>query len=93
MRRNLDFLARVRRALSTVLFTAPFFFAVEPSAGNAVTDWNTIASTTIVKNGGNGPGASAVWFAYSSLAPYDAVNAITGQYRPFERKVSDRRVV
>ncbi len=42
MRRNLDFLARVRRALSTVLFTA---------------------------------------------------NAVTGTYRAFERKVSDRRVV
>ena len=52
-------------------------------AGNVVTDWNTIASTTIVTNGGEAPGASAVWFAYSSLAVYDAVNAITGQYQPF----------
>src|SRR5580698_9414964 len=52
-------------------------------AGNVVTDWNTIASTTIVTNGGKAPGASAVWFAYASLAVYDAVNAITGQYQPF----------
>ncbi len=87
MRRNLDFLARVRRALSTLLlFTTPFFLAVELSAANAVTDWNTIASTTIVKNGGKSPGSSSVWFAYSSLAIYDAVNAITGQYRPFYYK-------
>ncbi len=42
-----------------------------------------MASTTIAANGGKSPGASAVWFSYSSLAVYDAVNAITGQYRPF----------
>ena len=43
-----------------------------------MTDWTTIASTTIVKNGGKVAGASAVWFSYTSLAVYDAVNAITG---------------
>jgi hypothetical protein len=53
------------------------------AAGNVVTDWNAIASTTIVKNGGKPPSSSPVWFAYTSLAVYDAVNAITGQYRPF----------
>ncbi|HEY1754570.1 MAG TPA: vanadium-dependent haloperoxidase [Bryobacteraceae bacterium] len=52
-------------------------------AANVVTDWNSIASTTIVANAGKNPAASAVWFAYSSLAMYDAVNAITGQYQPF----------
>ncbi len=52
-------------------------------ASNVVTDWNSIASTTIVANAGKSPGASAVWFAYESLAVYDAVNAITGQYQPF----------
>ena len=58
--------------------------AIVPVAtGNVVTDWNTIASTTIVKNGGKAPGGAAVWFSYESLAVYDAVNAITGQYRPF----------
>jgi hypothetical protein len=82
MKHNLDFLARVRRALSALLFTTPFLFAAGLSAQNAVTDWNTIASTTIVKNGGKSPGASSVWFAYSSLAVYDAVNAISHQYSP-----------
>jgi hypothetical protein len=48
-----------------------------------LTDWNTAAATTIVANGGKSPGASAVWFSYSSLAVYDAVNAITGQYAHF----------
>ena len=53
------------------------------SARNVVTDWTAIASTTIVANGGKSPGASAVWFAYTNIAMYDAVNAITGEYRPF----------
>jgi hypothetical protein len=52
-------------------------------AGNVVTDWNTIASTTIITNGGKSPAPSSIWFTYSSLAVYDAVNAITGQYQPF----------
>ena len=52
-------------------------------ADNVVTDWNTVASTTIVTNGGKSPAPSGVWFAYSSIAVYDAVNAITGHYQPF----------
>jgi hypothetical protein len=58
-------------------------FAIPLAASNVVTDWTAIASTAIVKNGGKAPGSSAVWFAYTGLAVYDAVNAITGQYRPF----------
>src|ERR1700686_3398454 len=57
-------------------------------AGNVVTDWNTIASTAIVTNGGKSPAPSSVWFAYSSLAVYDAVNAITGQYQPFYYRIA-----
>ena len=57
-------------------------------AGNVVTDWNTIASTAIVTNGGKNPAASAVWFAYTSLAMYDAVNAVTGQYQPFYYRIA-----
>jgi len=57
--------------------------AIPLAANNIVTDWNTVASTAIVKNGGKSAGGSAIWFAYTSLAVYDAVNAITGQYRPF----------
>lgn len=58
-------------------------FVAGLNAGNVVTDWNAMASTTIVANGGKSPGASSVWFSYASLAVYDAVNAITGQYKPF----------
>src|SRR6266849_5625803 len=52
-------------------------------AGNVVTDWNNIASLTIVKNGGKASTPSGVWFAYTSIAVYDAVNAITGGFRTF----------
>src|SRR6266849_10210857 len=66
------------------IFAAVLLSAAIPlTASNVVTDWTTTASTAIVKNGGKAAGSSAVWFAYTSLAVYDAVNAITGQYRPF----------
>ena len=65
--------------LSSVVLPA----AIPLAASNVVTDWTAVASTAIVKNGGKAAGSSAVWFAYTSLAVYDAVNAITGQYRPF----------
>ena len=69
---------------ATVMRYAALGLAIVPmAAGNVVTDWNGIASTTIVKNGGKAPGGAAVWFSYASLAVYDAVNTITGQYRPF----------
>ena len=38
-------------------------------AQNVVTDWNTIASTTIGTNGGKASVASGVWFATASLQP------------------------
>jgi hypothetical protein len=46
------------------------------SAQNVVVQWNGIASTTIVANGGKPSATSSVWFAYASIAVYDAVNAI-----------------
>jgi hypothetical protein len=64
-------------------FTILLFAAIPLAYGNVVADWNTIASTVIVKNGGKAPSSAPVWFAYTSLAVYDAVNAINGQYRPF----------
>jgi hypothetical protein len=72
-----------RKPRARMWFVATFCFALQLSAANVVTDWNATASTTIVANGGKSPAASAVFFAYTSLAVYDAVNAITGEYRPF----------
>jgi hypothetical protein len=53
-------------------------------AQNAITEWNIIASTAIVTNGGAAPGASGVWFACASIAVYDAVNAVRRRkFEPF----------
>jgi hypothetical protein len=75
--------SKTRVALASIRLGATFCLALGIAAGNVVTDWNATANTTIVANGGKSPGASAVWFSYTSLAIYDAVNAITGQYLPF----------
>ena len=52
-------------------------------AQNLITQWNSIASSTIVATGGKPSATSSVWFAYTSIAVYDAVNAIHGQFQPF----------
>jgi len=52
-------------------------------AQNVVTDWNAIASSTIVAKGGKPSATSSVWFAYTSIAVYDAVDAVHGQFQPF----------
>lgn len=80
MRMSKSFPKRTWQARLAGAFVAIGLLSVGASA-NVVTDWNTIASTTIVKNGGKSPGASAVYFAYTSQAVFDAVNAITGDYR------------
>lgn len=57
--------------------------ATSVAAQNVVTDWTAIASDAIVTRGGKSSSAGALWFAYSSIATYDAVNAIEHQYQPF----------
>lgn len=50
---------------------------------DAVTDWNVIASTTIVTNAGQPPHVSVLSFAMVQGAVYDAVNAIDRGHRPY----------
>jgi hypothetical protein len=69
------------RALPSL--TAVLLLTGSLQAQNVVTDWNTIASTTIVANGGKASVASGVWFAYTFIAVYDAVNAIHRTHQPF----------
>jgi len=57
--------------------------AAYTSAQNVVSQWNAIASTTIVANAKEVPAASAVWFAYVHLAVFDAVNAIDHRFQPY----------
>ena len=61
----------------TLLLAAPL------SAQNVVSQWNAIASTTIVTNAKEASVASGVWFAYVHLAVFDAVNAIDQRFQPY----------
>jgi len=76
------------RRSNKLWFMTPLALASALHAGNVVADWTAIGSTTIVANGGKASPSSFVWFAYSSLAMYDAVNAITGEYEPFYYRMS-----
>jgi hypothetical protein len=67
----------VTLVLAALLLSAPL------SAQNVVAEWNGIASSTIVANGGKPSATSSVWFAYTSIAVYDAVNAVHRQFQPF----------
>src|SRR6201997_987049 len=49
---------------------------------DAVLDWNAIAVDTAVANG-QAPIAQARYAAIVQLAVFEAVNAITGDYRPY----------
>src|SRR5262244_3288109 len=72
------------KCFRTLVCLATALLTMQPlQAQNVVTDWNTIASTTIVTNGGKASVASGVWFAYTSIAVYDAVNAVHRMYQPF----------
>jgi hypothetical protein len=51
--------------------------------GDAVTDWNAIASDSIVVTAGQPPPVSALSFAMVQGAVYDAVNAIDRGHQPY----------
>ena len=55
--------------------------ATDPKA-DAVLDWNEIAVNTAIANGQN-PFAQARTAAIVQLAVFEAVNAVTGDYRPY----------
>ena len=65
-------------ALALVALASPIV-----ARADAVTDWNLIASTTIVVNGGQPPPVSALSFAMVQGAVYDAVNAIDSGHQPY----------
>lgn len=73
-----------RVALLIVLAVAIWLGSISPaSASSVINDWDAIASTTIITNAKIGPGAAAIWFAYTHLAIYDAVNSIDGGFEPY----------
>ena len=74
------------RLRSSLFLIIALFVTVDLHAQNVVTEWNTIASTMIVENGGKPSHASGVFFAYTSIAVYDAVNSIHRQFQPIYYK-------
>src|SRR5215469_4959845 len=67
------------------LIALVLFALASPSVvrADAVTDWNAIASTTIVVNAGQPPPVSVLSFAMVQGAVYDAVNAIDRGHQPY----------
>ena len=66
-------------SLIVVALVAPLRVA----RADAVTDWNAIASNSIVAIAGQPPQVSALSFAMVQGAVYDAVNAIDRGYQPY----------
>ena len=73
----------MRRLLLIAAVATALAFPPKGALANAVSDWDAIASTTIVTNAGIGPGAAGIWFAYVHLAIYDAVNSVDGSFEPY----------
>ena len=67
---------------ASLFLAATLLATVESPAQNVVTEWNSIASATIIAQGGKPPASSGVWFAYTGIAVYDAVDAIHHQFQP-----------
>jgi hypothetical protein len=57
--------------------------AVAQAAGNAVIEWNDIATTAITATAGQPTPAAVISLAMVQAAVYDAVNAIDGGHRPY----------
>ena len=68
-------------AIQFMLMTSVLFGAAAVKA-DVVSDWNTIAVNTAVINQQN-PFAQARYAAIVQLAVFEAVNAITGEYKPY----------
>jgi len=70
-----------KRILGLCMLLAALFFSTIARA-DVVLDWNKIAVDTAVANKQN-PFAQARYAAIVQLAVFEAVNAITGEYRPY----------
>ena len=71
-----------KRTFCLCMLMATLLFGHAVAKADAVLDWNTIAVDTAVANGQN-PFAQARYAAIVQLAVFEAVNSITGDYRPY----------
>jgi len=70
------------RLLATLIAAACLLFAAVTANADVVLDWNAIAINTALANGQNPFDLSRV-AAIEQLAVFEAVNAITGDYKPY----------
>jgi hypothetical protein len=70
------------RTLGLCMLMTALLLGSAIAKADAVLDWNTIAVDTAVANGQN-PFAQARYAAIVQLAVFEAVNSITGDYRPY----------
>jgi hypothetical protein len=71
-----------KRSFGLCMLMATLLFGSAVAKADPVLDWNLIAVDTAVANGQN-PFAQARYAAIVQLAVFEAVNAITGDYRPY----------
>jgi hypothetical protein len=72
----------MRRVCTSVTLVALFMFSPIAASADVVLDWNAIAVSTLVSQG-QSPFAQARFMAITQLAVFEAVNAITGDYKPY----------
>jgi hypothetical protein len=72
---------RTSIALVALLVCSPI-----AARADVVLDWNAIAMSTLIGQG-QSPFAQARFMAITQLAVFDAVNAITGNYRPYRETI------
>src|SRR5271169_476749 len=71
-----------KRTFGLCMLMATLLFGPAVAKADAVLDWNLIAVNTAIANGQN-PFAQARNAAVVQVAVFEAVNAITGDYRPY----------
>jgi hypothetical protein len=71
-----------KRTFGVCMLMATLLFGPAVAMADAVLDWNLIAVNTAITNG-QSPYAQARYAAIVQLAVFEAVNTITGDYRPY----------
>ena len=81
----------VRNAVHLVVRTATTALLLGPAVGlgDVVLDWNAIMQTTV---GAQPPFPQARFAAITQLAVFEAVNAITGDYKPYLGTITVERI-
>jgi hypothetical protein len=72
----------MKRTFGVCTLMATLLLGAAVAKADAVLDWNQIAVNTAIANG-QSPFAQARYAAIVQLAVFEAVNAITGDYRPY----------